>query len=62
MSMARGGEIGALTVGDIDLITSAVDISRARTYAGRKLELGKPTSRRGVRTAYTGPVGMGSVQ
>lgn len=52
MSMARPGEIFALTVGDIDAETGAVRIDKAWKYAGGKRRLGAPKSERGVRTAY----------
>ncbi|MGI5222219.1 tyrosine-type recombinase/integrase [Nocardia sp. CA-290969] len=52
MSMARPGEIFALTVGDIDAETGAVRIDKAWKYAGGKRKLGRPKSERGIRTAY----------
>ncbi|MFE3060643.1 hypothetical protein [Nocardia sp. NPDC059239] len=52
MSMARPGEIFALTVGDIDPETGAVRITKAWKYDDGRLKLGPPKSSRGVRTAY----------
>jgi integrase len=48
--MARPSEIGALLVGDIDAGTGAVRITKAWKDGGSKLKLGKPKTRRGVRT------------
>ncbi|MBF6328766.1 tyrosine-type recombinase/integrase [Nocardia transvalensis] len=52
LSMARPSEIAALTVGDIDPATGAVSITKAYKYANGRTKLGKPKTRRGVRTAY----------
>lgn len=52
MSMCRPGEVFALTVGDIDAETGAVNIDKAWKYANGKRRLGLPKSERGIRTAY----------
>lgn len=52
MSMARPGEVFALTVGDIDAETGAVSIDKAWKYANGRRRLGRPKSDRGIRTAY----------
>ncbi|WP_280378310.1 tyrosine-type recombinase/integrase [Nocardia wallacei] len=50
VSMARPGEIHALRVGDIDPATGAVRITKAWKGVGTKMRLGKPKSKRGIRT------------
>ncbi|MFI7004130.1 tyrosine-type recombinase/integrase [Nocardia sp. NPDC050175] len=50
VSMARPGEVGALLVRDVNRRTGAVRINKAWKAAGSKLKLGKPKSKRGVRT------------
>ncbi|MFE7742841.1 tyrosine-type recombinase/integrase [Nocardia sp. NPDC057455] len=50
VSMARPGEVGALLVRDVNRRTGAVRINKAWKDAGSKLKLGKPKSKRGVRT------------
>ncbi|MCU1640873.1 MAG: hypothetical protein JWN03_1148 [Nocardia sp.] len=52
MSMARPGEIYALTVGDVNRETGAVRITKAWKYDDGRLLLGAPKSLRGVRTVY----------
>jgi integrase len=52
MSMARPGEVFALTVGDIDPETGAVNIDKAWKYADGKRRLGPPKSERGERVTY----------
>ncbi len=52
MTMARPSELAALLVCDVDQDTGAVRISKAYKWANGKLNLGKPKTRRGVRTVY----------
>lgn len=52
MSMARPGEQGALTVGDINRHTGAVSITKAWKWANGRLKLGDPKSARGIRTTF----------
>ncbi|MCC3328217.1 tyrosine-type recombinase/integrase [Nocardia abscessus] len=50
VSMARPSEVGALLVRDIDPETGAVRINKAWKDDGTRLRLGKPKSKRGIRT------------
>ncbi|WP_216918019.1 tyrosine-type recombinase/integrase [Nocardia noduli] len=50
VSMARPSEVGALLVGDVDPETGAVRINKAWKDDGSRLKLGKPKSKRGIRT------------
>ncbi|MFI6041975.1 tyrosine recombinase XerC [Nocardia sp. NPDC051321] len=50
VSMARPSEVGALLKGDINATTGAVRINKAWKDSGTKLTLGKPKTKRGVRT------------
>lgn len=50
MSMARPSEVGALLKRDIKAKTGAVRINKAWKNSGSKLTLGKPKTKRGVRT------------
>lgn len=50
VSMARPSEIGALLVGDVDPDTGQVRITKAWKDSGTKRILGRPKSKRGVRT------------
>ncbi|MGQ4618966.1 tyrosine-type recombinase/integrase [Nocardia sp. R7R-8] len=50
VSMARPSEVGALLVRDVDPVTGAVRISKAWKARGSRLVLGKPKSKRGIRT------------
>ncbi|MBY8856619.1 tyrosine-type recombinase/integrase [Nocardia sp. CA2R105] len=50
VSMARPGEISALLVGDVNRKTGAVRINKAWKDQGSRMVLGKPKTKRGVRT------------
>ncbi|MEV4237055.1 tyrosine-type recombinase/integrase [Nocardia sp. NPDC049737] len=50
VSMARPSEVGALLVRDVDPETGAVRINKAWKDDGTRLRLGKPKSKRGIRT------------
>lgn len=50
VSMARPGETHALQVGDVNPATGAVRITKAWKGVGTKMRLGKPKSKRGIRT------------
>lgn len=52
MSMARPGEQGALTVGDIDRHTGGVSITKAWKWANGRMRLGDPKTERGVRMTF----------
>jgi integrase len=52
MSMARPGEQGALTVGDIDRNTGGVSITKAWKWANGRMRLGDPKTERGVRMTF----------
>ncbi|MET9026079.1 hypothetical protein ABZW96_10680 [Nocardia sp. NPDC004168] len=52
LSIARPGEQGALTVGDIDRNTGGVSITRAWKWANGRMRLGDPKTERGGRTTF----------
>lgn len=52
MSMCRPGEVFALTIGDIDPETGAVNVDKAWKYAGGRRLLGAPKSERGTRVTH----------
>ncbi|MFD3748383.1 tyrosine-type recombinase/integrase [Nocardia sp. NPDC058633] len=52
MSMCRPGEVFALTVGDIDPETGAVNVDKAWKYDNGRRKLGPPKSERGTRVTH----------